>query len=373
LSIQLNKLKPSASMEVTRLSKELKEAGQEVFGFSIGDTHFDPPAAIAGRMSQLPVAASHYGPAQGLAQLREAISKFHGSFTSDEVAVVPGLKQGFYYALQSLEKSTVAVLEPAWLGYQATCVLAGYDYLSVNTYKPEWLEHLESMDFDVLMACIPNNPDGSILTERQVDRILQVLRSKDAWLVLDTIYDHYAYDTDIKHLLSRLESYPKLIVGNGFSKSHAMTGYRIGYLLVRDEQVMANIIKIQQNLATCPSSFAQHLLAENTFTNEIDAFKDYYAINREVVLDIFPKWKPFRPDGGFYYFVDLSQYGIEDGEAFCKHALRNSGAALVPGTAYGQGFEKYVRLSFSLERQTLRKGLLKLKELIDKEYAQTNS
>ncbi|WP_375585595.1 pyridoxal phosphate-dependent aminotransferase [Cyclobacterium xiamenense] len=368
--IKLKELKPSASMELTRMAKSMKDQGKKVYTLSIGDTHFNLPASLAAEIVNLPEAASHYGSAQGVAKLRESIAEIYEDYAADSVIIVPGLKQGFFYALEAIEGKRVAVLEPSWLGYQATCTLAGCEYLPVNTYKSDWTDTLKSMDFDILMLCSPNNPDGNIITANQVESLYSIATEKDAWVILDLIYERYTYiDIDIKALLRPILGYHKTIVGNGFSKSHAMTGYRIGYLLVKNANVMSNILKIQQNLATCASSFAQHLLSKNHSPIEIENFVSYYRENRETVLNIFPEWKVFAPQGGFYFFVDLSVYGITDASEFCMDLLQNHGIAIVPGAAYGYGFDNYIRISFSLDRNGLEEALENLKNVLTTYHA----
>lgn len=368
MSIDLQKLKPSASMELTRLANAKKEAGEEVYTLSIGDTHFAPPLVYFNQMAYLPNASSHYSSGQGLLALREAISVVYPGFNPQNVVMVPGLKQGFYYALEALGKKLVAVLEPAWLGYQATCVLAGCDYLAIDAYQKDWLHNLKKTDFEVLMFCLPNNPDGRVFTVEEVEGILQVASEKGAWLIIDIIYEKYSFSIDIIEMLTPVYTYPKLIIGNGFSKSHAMTGHRLGYLLTMNRQVVSDVVNIQQNLATCASTFAQYLVATEVNPKEISEFRAYYAQNMEEVLRIFPEWEDYKPQGGFYYFPDLRIYGIDDAKAFCYYVME-AGIALVPGSAYGSGYDSYVRISYSLDRETLIKGLKKLKNLINEYYA----
>ena len=365
MSIDLKKLKPSASMELTQLAKSKKDAGEEVYTLSIGDTHFDPPSIYLNEIINLPSASTHYGSGQGLTVLREEVSAKYPGFGASDVVIVPGLKQGFYYTLEALGKKKVAVLEPAWLGYQATCVLVGCNYVAIDAYSEDWLLHLRKSYFDVLMFCLPNNPDGRVFTVEEVVEIFQIVSEKGAWVIVDIIYERYSFSVDVLELLNPLYAYSKLIIGNGFSKSHAMTGHRIGYLLTKNKQVVSDVVNIQQNLATCASSFAQHLIATEVNPKQIEEYQAYYAQNREEVLRIFPEWKAFKPDGGFYYFPDFSIYGIADASAFCLFALEEGGVAMVPGAAYGANYNTYVRVSYSLDRETLIKGLVKLKYLID--------
>ena len=362
--MDLSKLKKSASIEITSLSKSLRDEGKKVYTLSVGDTHFPSPKSLLLNLAELPQEATHYSSSQGVLKLREAIADNIVGYNASEIIVVPGLKQGFYYLLEALNLKKAVVLEPAWLGYQATCVLAGYEYRGISTYENEWISKLRNSHFEVIMICLPNNPDGSILTLNQIEEIKEIAESKNAWIILDIIYERYSFDANIQDLISTLKSYSKLVIGNGFSKSHAMTGFRLGYLLIKDQVLLNDTIKIQQNLATCPSTFSQYLLAGDVNPKEIEEFHEYYKENRNTVLQIFPEWDNFIPKGGFYYFVDLSIYGISNGDKFCIDVLNNYGIAMVMGSAYGTGFDSFVRISYSIDRDQLIEALNKLKIII---------
>tara|TARA_B110000240_G_C13512425_1_gene460547 strand:+ start:3785 stop:4888 length:1104 start_codon:yes stop_codon:yes gene_type:complete len=363
--MDLSKLKKSASIEITSLSKSLRDEGKKVYTLSIGDTHFPPPKSLFLNLHKLPESSTHYSSSQGILKLREEIANYTSDYNASEVVIVPGLKQGFYYLLEALNLKKAVVLEPAWLGYQATCVLAGYDYRGISTYENDWISKLRNSHFEVIMICLPNNPDGSILTLNKIEEIKEIAESKNAWIILDIIYERYSFDTNIQDLISTLKSYSKLVIGNGFSKSHAMTGFRLGYLLIKDQVLLNDTIKIQQNLATCPSTFSQYLLAGDVKPKEIEEFHEYYKENRNTVLQIFPEWDNFIPKGGFYYFVDLSIYGISNADKFCIDVLNKHGIAMVMGSAYGTGFDSFVRISYSIERTQLVEALNKLKLIIN--------
>ena len=364
MSIDLSKLELSASMEITRIANVKKQNGEEVYTLSIGDTHFTLPKSISKRLTKLPELSTHYSSGQGIFELRESISKVYDNYHPKDVLIVPGLKQGLYYALEAINKNKLVVLEPAWLGYKATATLSGYDYLGINSYQKNWLSKLSTVDIDVLLLCEPNNPDGKIYSKDTLFKIKAIVEQKKSWLIIDNIYQRFSYDNNVSEIINLFKDYPKLIIGNGFSKSHAMTGFRLGYLLSKDPTLIDIMTKIQQNLATCPSTFAQYLLTPNIHPPEIAVFSEYYTTNRVEVLNVFPEWEEFLPKGGFYFFVNLSIYGIKDAEKFCLYAINHHGIAMVPGIAYGEDFSSYIRISFSIERSLLIKGLRKLKEII---------
>jgi aspartate/methionine/tyrosine aminotransferase len=368
MSINFELLKPSASMEVTRIAGDLRKQGRKVYPMSMGDTHFPPPQSIINRLNHLPAAYSHYTNAEGIDELRSQIAQPYEGFDATDVVLVPGLKQGLYYALAALQQKTLCVLEPAWLGYEATAVLVNYQSVSVNMYDSDWKTKLQLTTFDVIIICSPNNPDGHVLTHDALDAIITSCTKNQAWIITDFIYDKYLYKGDIKSH-KKLYSYPRLIIGNGYSKSHAITGFRAGYLLCKDPNVIKRIITMQQNLATCVPAISQYaLLGAADANEEISQNASYYNSNKELILEFFPEWKPFEPKGGFYFFIDLSIYGILDGKTFCENLLTQTGVALVPGAAYGKDFDSYVRLSFSIDIDVLKEGLLTMKNYLNENY-----
>jgi aspartate/methionine/tyrosine aminotransferase len=355
----------STSMEITRRAAEMKKGGKEVFTLSVGDTHFAPPEVIRARMNNLPSAYSHYTPGDGIPELRKLVSEQYGSYSPNQVIVVPGLKQGLFYLMTVLEGQRVMVLEPAWLGYNTIISICGKTPLAVNFKSDNWREMLSNAEFDIILVCNPNNPDGRIFSSDELDFIYQEAKKNKAWIITDEIYDRYVYCTEVPKI-DILEDYPLLVRCNGLSKSHAMTGFRIGFILTRNNELLQNLSAINQNTATCAPAISQYLALE--FINalpEVMTFRDYYADNRNKILEFFPEWQPFLPQGGFYFFVNLSLYGIENADTFSSELLERAHVAVVPGSAYGRGFDSWVRISFSLEQKQLLLALQSLKSFIN--------
>ena len=275
---------------------------------------------------------------------------------------------GIHGSLQALKNKKVCILEPAWLGYKAAAILANYDTEPISLNELDWLSKLEKSSFDTLIICSPNNPNGKIFTEEETKNITKIAKKNDAWIIADLIYERYSYNLNKYNIfLSNISKYFKLIIANGFSKSHAMTGFRIGYLLIKDDSIKNRILLLQQNIATCPSVIAQQLLINfNNADKEIKYFYKYYLKNRGLVLNIFPEWENQIPEGGFYYFINLNKYGVRNANIFCKKLLINTGVALVPGEAYGDGFDSFVRISFSNDTQKLKIALSLLREFLNK-------
>jgi aspartate/methionine/tyrosine aminotransferase len=358
------KIAPSASMEITRIAKEMRRNGMEVFTLSIGDTHFSPPEAIQKRFATLPSEYSHYTDGDGIVELREIISTLYPDYQPADVVLVPGLKQGLFYLMSVLPISEVVLPEPAWLGYHSIVKLGGKKFTALNLKDEKWKETLSNLSFDAILVCHPNNPDGKLYTEDELKHIRFVAEQNQAWVITDEIYSAYVFQSggSIEEVFKR---YDRLIRCNGMSKSHAMTGFRIGYMLVKDEGIRKSISALNQNTITCAPAISQYLsLGYVEAMPEVAKFSEYYLENRSLVLEIFPEWEPFAPHGGFYFFVNLAIYGIEDAGTFCTACLKKAHVALVPGSAYGTGFDSWIRLSFSLDREQLRKALLALRQFI---------
>jgi aspartate/methionine/tyrosine aminotransferase len=360
-------LLPSASMAITQIAEEMKRNGKVVYSLSIGDTHFSPPGKIKERLSNaINLGKTHYTEAKGNVELRNIVAKYYDNqYKPEEVIICPGLKEALYILLVSMNINRVCVLEPAWLGYQSSCVLAGKEYVSINTYEHNWLDRLEEAQFDLLLLCTPNNPDGNVFDKETLDRIHEIIEKKKSYLVIDEIYRIYNYFQNNYNPMEVFYKYEKTIIANGLSKSHAMTGLRIGFLLAKDKKLMDKMIIVQQNLSTCANSVGQFgSIGFIDALPEVEKYKEYYKKNKDLVLQIIPQLKSFEPKGGFYYFFDLKIFNICDAQAFCIELLKNQGIALVPGGAYGKGFDSWVRLSFSIDTAILEEALIKLKNYL---------
>jgi len=355
-------------MEITRIANAMKAMGEKVFSLSIGDTHFAPPATVSARLNKATeLGQTHYTEANGLAELRQTISDYYeGVYAREDILVTPGVKQALYYFFVAAAFQKVCVVEPAWLGYEAIAVLAQKEYLPINSKEPDWLDRLERADFDALLLCAPNNPDGKIFSASEVKRIQAVVEVRGALLLIDEIYKVYNYTPEQEHHVKALYGKEYVTVFNGLSKSHAMTGLRVGFMATKDQHILKHCANLHQNIATCTNSSGQFAaIALQTAMPEVAQFVKYYQENCRLVTHVIPKFGKYKPDGGFYYFINLEEWGIRDAGLFCKRLLEKEKVALVPGDAYGKGFESWVRLSFSIDRSLLEEALHRLKNFLE--------
>jgi len=359
----LDSLPKSASMEVVRIANELKAAGNTVFPMGAGDTHFAPPGPVAMRMNTaVDDGYTHYLAAAGIPPLRESIAQHaYPAYAANEILVAPGVKQALFYYLLTRNFKRVCVLEPAWLGYKATAVMTNTEYVAINFKKEGWEEELQNTSFDLLLFGSPNNPDGKVFSQAELDAIDQAVAKNGAEIAIDEIYRVYDYDGN--NDTSRYYGADNAVIFNGFSKSHAMTGLRIGYMASKDQTLLTNCLKLQQNIATCANSVAQSAAAAAPQSDaEVELFVEYYKRNRDLVTEIIPEFEPFKPEGAFYYFVDLSAFGIHDTRTWCKDLLMQKYVASVPGGAFGEGFESWVRFSYCVDQEMLGEAMHIVKE-----------
>jgi len=362
-------IKESTSMEITRLAKEYAKQGHKVFALSMGDTHFTLPQSIGKKLiASLQHEDTHYVEAMGIRELRTSISEieFRGDYTADEILVVPGVKQGLYYFMKAFEGKQICILEPAWLGYHSTCQMCDKKIIRVSVKKQDWLKKLETSDFDCLMVCSPNNPDGKIFNEEEMRAMHNIVTAKKAVLILDEIYSLYSFSLDLKTILQPYYKEKNVVTVTGFSKGYAATGLRLGCVATHYPDIIKKMNIIHQNTATCANSLAQYaFVGYDTAKEEVHKFAEYYNKNRDLICKLLPEAAVFKPDGGFYYFINLQIFGIQNAEKFCKALLTDKKIALVPGSAYGEGFDSWVRLSYSIDRDELTEGIEILKKYIE--------
>ncbi len=361
----LQELGESESMKVAGLARQLRLQGRDIVSLALGDSHFSPHPHIVEQINAaMQAGKTHYGDPQGLLALREQIAaRLPGKhWTPEHLLVVPGLKQGLYYLFDAILSRKICVLEPAWLGYQATAKLVGAETIAIDRTDPDWLDQLTRADFDTLVLCTPNNPDGKIFGGDEIRQLVDICREQNAWLISDEIYSIFDYTNQWKSLAD-LTDYDQLIICNGFSKSHAMTGFRIGWLASQNRELIATCLKLQQHIATCVNIPTQHGLA-HVLAAEIECTADpnYYFENRNLVVETLPNLKPYRPSGGFYFFFPTTVFSDLTGYEFASQLLQQQGVAVVPGGAYGDNFENWIRLSFSVNRSDLHEGLRRIED-----------
>ncbi|MDZ4741822.1 MAG: pyridoxal phosphate-dependent aminotransferase [Verrucomicrobiota bacterium] len=376
-------LTPSKTLAIDSKAKGMKAEGIEVFNFGAGEPDFDTPDYIRNAaVEALNSGFTRYTPSSGIPELRQAIAdklkKDNGiDYKANQVIVNCGAKHSCFNAIMATINPGDEVIIPApyWLSYPEMVKLAGGEPYMVQTkeengFKLTADELRESISPASKMVILntPGNPTGAVYTRQELEDIVEAALEDDLLILSDEIYEKLVYD-DAQHFsvasFSK-EAYESTITINGFSKSYAMTGWRLGYLAA-PEAIAKSIDSIQSHSTSNPTSFAQKgalaalkdsAASEEFINTMLVEFKKrrHYMFERISAIDGLSVIKPM---GAFYMLVNISQSGLKSAE-FTERLLEEKKVAAVPGIAFGD--DKYIRLSYATSMQIISDGLEKLDE-----------
>lgn len=327
---------------------------------------------------------SHYTGMAGLVALRQAAAdfvkdKYHLTYNPDnEILVTIGATEALSATLTAILEpgDTVLLPAPAYPGYEPIVNLVGADIVEIDTtgndfvLTPEVLEQAILEQGDSLKAVLlnyPTNPTGVTYSREQIKALADVLRKYDVFVISDEVYSELTY-TDEPHV-SIAEYLPEqTILINGLSKSHAMTGWRIG-LIFAPAVFTAQLIKSHQYLVTAATTMAQFAAIEALSAGKDDALpmKAEYVKRRDYIIDKMSAlgFKIIKPDGAFYIFAKIPEGYEQDSFKFCQDFAREKAVAFIPGVAFGKYGEGYLRLSYAASMETITTAMECLKEFME--------
>ena len=372
-SIKVQSDDKETHMAIFLKAKSLEAQGRKIIHMEVGEPDFLPPDIVREALEEVyDKRFLKYGPAKGMPELREALAKhisenFNAELSSDNVMVSPGARFSIFTAISALLSpgDEMIVIEPAWPAYRNCALNAGVKVRTIRTtLEGGWTPSLEQIrdtinsNTKMIILNYPNNPTGKVLDEKLQKDIIELAETSDLYVLSDEIYSQYA-KTDSKSILNY--NYKKGIMTGSFSKSHAMTGFRIGYA-VADAEVIEEMAKLQSLCLTNVSEPIQYIamkaLKADTSKNTIiiqDRLELLAEKARSMGLDF------VVPDGSMYLFARVNKDGF-DGSEFANIALEN-GVALAPGEAFGN-YRNFVRISACQDRQTLIDGMDILESMI---------
>jgi len=375
ISERAAQLTPSLTLSIDSKAKAMKAEGIDVCGFGAGEPDFDTPEHIkTAAIAALQAGFTKYTPSAGIPELRQAIAEKLAAdngltYRPGQVIVSNGAKHSCYNAILATCQPGDEVIIPApyWVSYPDMVRLVGAEPVIVPTMeRNNWKMRAE--DFEnamtprtkMLIMNSPCNPTGSVYTQEELEAIVEVARGEDIYILSDEIYEKLVYD-DAKHLsiasLSK-EAYDLTITVNGFSKSYAMTGWRLGYLAA-PEAVAKAVDSIQSHTTANPSSFSQRgaLAALKGDQQSVADMREEFDMRRNYMLDRLskiPNVTAVKPQGAFYVLVNVSQLGLTS-QNFADRLLSKSNVAVVPGAAFGD--DRTIRLSYATSIDIIKKGL----------------
>ena len=369
------RLGTETAFEVLVKAKALEAQGRDIIHLEIGEPDFDTPHNIVdAAVDALRKGFTHYGPSAGLMELREVIAEYVSetrrvNVTPDEVVVVPGGKPIIFFSILALaqEGDEVIYPNPGFPIYESMI-----NYVGAKAVPIRLREELDfRLDVDEIAGLIndrtkliilnsPQNPTGGVLEEEDIDFIARVIGDRNIMVLSDEIYSRLIFDGEHHSMMSIQGMKERTILLDGFSKTYAMTGWRMGYGVMRAD-LAAHIARLMTNSSSCTASFSQiaGIEALRGPQKSVDAMRAEFQKRRDVMVAGLNKIKGFScrlPKGAFYVFPNITKTGWPS-KKIADALLDDAGIAGLSGTAFGNFGEGYLRFSVANSIENIEKAL----------------
>lgn len=385
LARRTTRLGTESAFEVLARARALEAQGKKIIHLEIGEPDFDtPPHIIEAGIEALKQGYTHYGPSPGLPEVRKAIAENiaqrRGIPTKMErVLITPGAKPVMFYTIMALAQQGDEVIypDPGFPIYASMVSFVGakpvpMPFVEEEGYHPD-LDHLArhvNEKTRLLILNSPQNPTGCVFTAEEIKFVADLVKRYDNLYVLsDEVYKDIIFEGQYHSIASLPGMLDRTIILDGFSKSYAMTGWRIGYGYF-PEPMVDTVTRMITNSVSCAPPFIQRacLAALNGPQDSVCAMTAEFKARRKLVMEglaKIPGVKCSTPAGAFYAMPNISGTGMTSRE-FEQRAMNEAGVALLSGTAFGIYGEGYVRLSFANSQANLRKALEDLRAMVVK-------
>jgi aspartate/methionine/tyrosine aminotransferase len=375
LAKRMARLGTETAFEVLVKARALEATGRDIVHLEIGEPDFDTPANIIGAATDaLHKGFTHYGPSAGLPQLRETIAEYVSetrgvSVTPDEVVVVPGGKPIIFFSILALaeEGDEVIYPNPGFPIYESMI-----DYVGAKAVPIRLREEMDfRLDVNELAALIndrtkllilnsPQNPTGGVLTKEDIDGIARAIGDRNVMVLTDEIYSRLIFEGEHHSIMSVEGMKERCILLDGFSKTYAMTGWRMGYGVMRPD-FATHISRLMTNSNSCTASFTQIAGVEALRGSQasVDTMCAEFKKRRDVMVEGLNKIKGFSclsPKGAFYVFPNITGTGWPS-KKLADALLEEAGVAGLSGTAFGDFGEGYLRFSVANSIENIEKAL----------------
>jgi aspartate aminotransferase len=372
---RMNQLGTETAFEVLAKARALEAKGKTIVHLEIGEPDFDTPAGIrAAAIQAIEEGFTHYGPSAGLPEVRETIAAYISKdrglpVAMDQVVVTPGGKPVLTFAILACVDpgDEVIVPNPGFPIYESVVRFAGGTPVHLPLreerdfrFGAADIEPLLTKRTKMLVLNSPHNPTGSVLTPRDLDEIAALVRGKDIFVLSDEIYSKILYDGTHETIATRPDMAERTILLDGFSKTYAMTGWRLGYG-VMNPTLAKHVARLATNVYSCATTFVQRAApaALNGPQDEVRAMIAEFQKRREVIvqgLNSIPGVRCAKPAGAFYVFPNVTGLGMKSSQVE-EALLQEAGVAALSGTAFGSHGEGYVRFSYANSIENIREGL----------------
>ena len=378
LARRMSRLGTETAFEVLNKARALERQGKSIIHLEIGEPDFDTPAnVIEAGVDALHKGWTHYGPSAGLPELRQTIADYVSRTRSvkispEEVVVVPGGKPIIFFTILALidEGDEVIYPNPGFPIYESMIHYVGGKAVPIHLREKRDF----SLDVDELAALItdrtkliilnsPENPTGGVMQRKDVEQVAQIIGDRNILVLSDEIYSRLLFEGDHFSIMSVPGMQERTILLDGFSKTYAMTGWRMGYGVMRSD-LAAQITRLATNSTSCTASFTQiaGIEALRGDQSSVDQMCAEFKRRRDVFVAGLNKIKGFScrmPKGAFYVFPNITKTGWKS-KPLADALLEQAGIAALSGTAFGEFGEGYLRFSVANSLENLQQALDRL-------------
>nr|WP_238351199.1 pyridoxal phosphate-dependent aminotransferase [Kribbella shirazensis] len=380
----MDRLGTESAFEVLAKAKALEARGREIVHLEIGEPDFDtPPHVIAAAQQALDKGHTHYVPAPGIPELRTAVADFLDRTgrlrtTPDRVLITPGAKPIMFFTILALceEGDEVLYPDPGFPMYASIASFAGAKPVPVPLREengfvvdPDELRSLVTDRTKLLILNSPHNPCGSASTPEQLQAIAEIAIEHDLVVLSDEVYWALRYDGEHHSVLDLDGMAERTVLLDGWSKTFAMTGWRLGFG-VFPEPLVEPVTRLMINSVSCTSAFSQHaaIAALEGPWDDVDRMLEAFRERREVIvsgLNAVPGVSCVEPGGAFYAFPNISELGVP-AATLSDRLLDEAGVACLPGTSFGAYGEGHLRFSYANSIENIRRALDAFTELANR-------
>ena len=378
LNKKITTIKPSGIRKFFDIASEMKDA----ISLGVGEPDFDTPWHIRDEgIFSLEKGRTFYTSNAGLKELRIEISKylsrrFHLEYDPlKEILITVGGSEGIDNAFRAMldPGDEVLIPQPSYVSYEPCCILAGgvpviIELKEENQFRltPEELEAAITPKTKILVLPYPNNPTGAVMEKSDLEAISEIIIRNDLFVLSDEIYAELCYLEEHTSIASLPGMRDRTVVINGFSKSHAMTGWRLGYAC-GPQEIMDQILKIHQFAIMCAPTNSQYAAVEAMKNGDEDVamMREQYNQRRRYLMHEYGRLglQCFEPFGAFYTFPSIREFNMSSDD-FVLRFLREEKVAVVPGTAFGDCGEGFLRISYAYSLDSLKEAVGRLERFI---------
>ena len=385
LNTQFNELRQSPTIAMGDRVNALKASGQKIIGLQVGDPDFATPQSIVEiAMNALRDGLTHYGPSRGFLDVRQAAaSKLSrdNEISYDpqtEILITHGGIHAYYLAMQSILNpgDDILIPDPSWgthanMGIMLRCIVIRVPAPAENGFIP----YFESWDkaltpnTRLIVLNYPSNPTGAYPTREYLQKLQGFAAANNLWIISDAVYENLYYGEKPVSAAAFDGAKERTVLVNSLSKTYAMTGWRVGFLAA-PERIIENALKASQNSITCVAPFIQKAaafaLTDPHIQQAVADMRIAYTRRRELVMQISRELESEKvlvtpPQGAFYFFIDMRPLKMTSLE-ICERILEEAGVGLVPGSAFGEQGEGFVRMTIAASDEEVEAGFRKIVE-----------